>query len=96
MDVENNQRGRRSSLQFRQRLGPELLDTLFAARLSTRSEASTTSGRGVGLASLRETCARLGAISSVETEDGAGTRFRVHLPFVARSTPDLATRAAAQ
>ena len=72
----------------------ELLATLFADRLSTRNEVSTTSGRGVGLASLRETCVRLGATLGVETADRVGTRFRVDVPFVARSKPDVGTSAA--
>jgi two-component system chemotaxis sensor kinase CheA len=58
----------------------DLLEALFADELTTKAEVTQTSGRGVGLAALRETCARLGGRVEIETEPGAGTRLRVRFP----------------
>ncbi len=60
----------------------ELLDALFAADLSTRAEVTMTSGRGVGLSALRETCLRLGGTIDVDTQPGVGTTLRVRVPVV--------------
>ncbi|MGD0678359.1 MAG: GAF domain-containing protein [Polyangiaceae bacterium] len=57
----------------------ELLDALFADELSTRTEVSSTSGRGVGMAALRAVCDELGGSVHVETAEGAGTTVRVRI-----------------
>jgi light-regulated signal transduction histidine kinase (bacteriophytochrome) len=58
----------------------ELLDALFADALSTRTKVTLTSGRGVGLAALRETCSRLGGSVDLSTQQGIGTTLRVRIP----------------
>jgi two-component system chemotaxis sensor kinase CheA len=55
-------------------------DDLVAAMLSdgitTKADVTETSGRGVGLAVVREACAKLGGKLEVDSERGHGTRFR--------------------
>jgi two-component system chemotaxis sensor kinase CheA len=55
---------------------PDLIEALFADGLSTRSEASEMSGRGVGLGALRQVVRDLGGAVDVESEPGRGTTFR--------------------
>ena len=63
----------------------ELLEALFADEVSARTEVTSTSGRGVGLAALRATCADLDGAVDVDTEEGAGTRLRLRVPRLGRS-----------
>jgi light-regulated signal transduction histidine kinase (bacteriophytochrome)/HPt (histidine-containing phosphotransfer) domain-containing protein len=58
----------------------ELLEALFTDQVSTRAEVTTSSGRGVGLAALRETCARLSGTVTLDTTQGLGTTLRVRVP----------------
>jgi two-component system chemotaxis sensor kinase CheA len=57
------------------------LDLVFAPGLSTREEASTISGRGVGMDVVRSSVARLGGAVHVESTPAAGSTFRVRLPL---------------
>jgi two-component system chemotaxis sensor kinase CheA len=54
----------------------DLIAALFSDGITSRSEVTETSGRGVGLAVLREVCTRLGGAIEVESEIGRGSRFR--------------------
>jgi HPt (histidine-containing phosphotransfer) domain-containing protein/two-component sensor histidine kinase len=54
----------------------ELVDALFADGLSTRAEADSLAGRGVGLSALREAVRELHGTIQVESERGQGTTFR--------------------
>jgi two-component system chemotaxis sensor kinase CheA len=58
----------------------ELTEALFIDGLSTRSEASEHSGRGVGLGAVRQACERLGGRVEVESRAGWGTTFRFVWP----------------
>jgi len=58
-----------------------LLDILCQPGFSTRPTADLASGRGVGMAVVRATVQELGGAMSVESERGAGTRFRIELPL---------------
>jgi two-component system chemotaxis sensor kinase CheA len=58
----------------------DLIEALFADGLTTRAEATETSGRGVGLGALREACCRSGGDVEVWTEEGVGTSFRFVWP----------------
>ena len=67
-----------------------LIDLVFADGLSSRSEVSELSGRGVGLAATRAACeAELGSVS-VETQPGTGTRlvFQFRRPTVRTDRTD--------
>jgi sensor histidine kinase regulating citrate/malate metabolism len=59
----------------------DLIAAMFSDGISTRPDVSETSGRGVGLAALRDACTRLGGSVEVESEPGLGTRFRFKLPL---------------
>jgi signal transduction histidine kinase/HAMP domain-containing protein len=72
----------------------DLVDALFADGVSTREEVSETSGRGVGLAALRQVIANLGGHIDVQSTWGRGTRFEIafdesSLPMAAESTANV-------
>jgi signal transduction histidine kinase len=52
------------------------LEALFTSGFSTADEITELSGRGVGLAAVRDACAELGGRIEVISEPGLGTRFR--------------------
>jgi two-component system chemotaxis sensor kinase CheA len=59
-----------------------LLDLLCRPGMSTRSEADSTSGRGVGMDIVRKTVVnQLGGELSLETRAGAGTTFTLRVPL---------------
>lgn len=60
-----------------------LLDALFADGVSTRADVTDVSGRGVGLAALREQVSAMGGEIRVDSTRGRGTRFEVRLPLPA-------------
>lgn len=69
----------------------DLVEALFADGVSTREEVSETSGRGIGLAALRQVIASLGGHIDVQSTWGRGTRFEIafdesNLPIVAEGT----------
>jgi two-component system chemotaxis sensor kinase CheA len=57
------------------------LDLVFAPGLSTLTEASTISGRGVGMDVVRSSVSRLGGSVSVESRAGEGSTFQLRLPM---------------
>lgn len=63
-----------------------LVDALFADGVSTRAEVSEVSGRGVGLAALRDCVVSMGGEVRVESTRGRGTRFEIRLPFASTRT----------
>src|SRR6478735_3376251 len=54
----------------------ELIEVLFADGLTTRDEVTDLSGRGVGLAALRQSVSALHGVVSVDSVKGRGTTFR--------------------
>jgi two-component system chemotaxis sensor kinase CheA len=58
-----------------------LLPLVFESGVSTSPIITEISGRGLGLAIVREKVERLGGVTSVETRPGAGTTFRVVVPL---------------
>jgi two-component system, chemotaxis family, sensor kinase CheA len=63
----------------------DLTAALFVADVSTRSVTSTTSGRGMGLAAVKERVLALGGRISVSSAWGSGTRFTFQFPIEATS-----------
>ena len=61
----------------------ELTAVLLAADVTTRSKATLTSGRGMGLASVADRVRELGGNIAVKSHKGKGTQFRVSLPLTA-------------
>ncbi len=57
------------------------LDLVFAAEVSTSREATTLSGRGVGLDQSRRGLEAIGGALTVSSERGAGTCFRLRVPL---------------
>ena len=59
----------------------EILDLIFAPGLSTASELSETSGRGVGMDVVRENVTALGGLVYVDSTRGLGTTISLTLPI---------------
>lgn len=60
---------------------PEALALIFQSGVSTSPIITDISGRGLGLAIVREKVEKLGGTVSLETRPGAGTTFRLILPL---------------
>jgi two-component system chemotaxis sensor kinase CheA len=58
----------------------DLVEALFADGVSTREQATDTSGRGVGMGALRYAVRELGGTISIESAPGQGTAFRFTFP----------------
>jgi two-component system chemotaxis sensor kinase CheA len=67
----------------------DLIDAMLAVRLSTRTEATSVSGRGVGLDIVRAACARLGGRMDVTWQGGRGTDFVIDCPVTLASVRAL-------
>jgi len=59
----------------------EVLDLIFAPGLSTTTEVTETSGRGVGMDVVRENVTALGGIVHVDSQPGRGTTVVFTLPI---------------
>lgn len=59
----------------------EALQLIFESGLSTAKVVGTISGRGVGLAIVRESLERLGGHAAVASAPGSGTAFRLTFPL---------------
>lgn len=59
----------------------DLVDALFADGMSTRDEATETSGRGVGMSALRHAVEALGGHLELESHRGRGTELCAVLPL---------------
>jgi two-component system chemotaxis sensor kinase CheA len=59
----------------------EAITLIFESGLSTATEVTGVSGRGVGLDVVRTNISRIGGSVAVESETGHGTAFRVTLPL---------------
>jgi len=58
-----------------------LLALLCAPGFSTRDDADRASGRGVGMAVVKDTVERLSGTIALESVPGAGTKFTIQLPL---------------
>lgn len=59
----------------------EILDLVFAPGLSTRTEVTETSGRGVGMDVVRANVSALGGRVEIDSQVGHGTRITLTLPI---------------
>lgn len=71
----------------------EVHQLIFRTGLSTRSEVTETSGRGVGLDVVRSQVLALSGQLEVHSTPGQGTRFLLTLPADLGTTPVLVVRA---
>ncbi len=58
-----------------------IVELIYQSGVSTSPIITEVSGRGLGLAIVREKVERLGGSIAVETHTGAGTTFRIELPL---------------
>jgi two-component system chemotaxis sensor kinase CheA len=66
----------------------ELVAALFADGVSSRDQATETSGRGVGMSAVKQAVEALGGSITVDSERGVGTTFRFALP-VTDAVPEV-------
>lgn len=59
----------------------DLEDALFADGVSTRTEVSEVSGRGLGMAAVKAACQALGGRIAIWSARGQGTCFEFHVPL---------------
>lgn len=59
----------------------ERMMLIFESGLSTKDAVTSISGRGLGLAIVRDKILKLGGTFRVKSEPGAGTSFRIALPL---------------
>ncbi|HEX2826868.1 MAG TPA: response regulator [Burkholderiales bacterium] len=69
---------------------------IFESAVSTRSSVTAVSGRGLGLAIVREKAEKLGGSVSVESRPGAGTAFRLVVPGTMATFRGVLVEAAGQ
>ena len=74
----------------------ESLSLIFQSGVSTSPMLTEVSGRGLGMAIVREKVERLGGRITVETRTGCGTTFRILLPLTMATFRGLLVRAADQ
>ncbi len=75
------QRGLINPADVRSTSRREVLGLIFLPGLSTRSKASETSGRGVGMDVVKTNISKLGGVIDVQSELGIGTKFTITLPI---------------
>ena len=71
----------------------EALALVFESGVSTSSIVTDLSGRGLGLAIVRERVERLGGIIALETQPDKGTSFRIVLPLTLATFRGVLVRA---
>jgi two-component system chemotaxis sensor kinase CheA len=74
----------------------EAARALFEPGVSTRAEATTISGRGVGLDLVRATVARIGGVVDVTWEAGAGTTVTLECPVSLATLRGVVARVSGQ
>ena len=67
----------------------ELLNLIFLPGVTTSSEATQVSGRGVGMDVVKTNIAALGGIVEVQSELGIGTKFTITMPVTLAIIPAL-------
>ncbi|WP_230262224.1 ATP-binding protein [Stieleria sp. JC731] len=67
----------------------DLQAAVFADGLSTKDQVSEVSGRGVGMAAVREACEILDGQIEIESTLGSGTKFRFTFPIYSANTGAL-------
>ncbi len=68
------------------------LELIFEPGISTATEVTSVSGRGVGMDVVRANIERLGGTIAVSSEEGEGTRMLISLPATLSIVPSLTVR----
>ena len=76
--------------------GQEALALVFQSGVSTSPIITDVSGRGLGLAIVREKVERLGGAIALESRPGAGASFRIVLPLTLATLRGVLVRAGGQ
>jgi two-component system chemotaxis sensor kinase CheA len=74
----------------------EQLALIFEAGLSTASQVTSISGRGVGMDVVRSNVERIGGIVEVDSKPGEGTRMTLRVPLTLTIIPALTVSIAGQ
>lgn len=72
----------------------DALALAFRSGVTTSPSVTDVSGRGLGLAIVREKAERLGGSVAIESRSGAGTTFRIDLPLTAATYRGVLVRSA--
>jgi two-component system chemotaxis sensor kinase CheA len=73
----------------------DLVELLFTDGISTKTQTSSISGRGIGLSAIRATCHALGGTCIVYSgPDGVGTELYCTISMALATHPPSGTRAA--
>lgn len=72
----------------------DALNLIFRAEVSTSPLITRVSGRGLGLAIVRERASRLGGSAEARSEPGSGTSFHIQLPSLLATFRGLQVEAA--
>ena len=81
-----------SEVEARQLSDREAIAMIFKSGISTSPAVTEISGRGLGLAIVREKVERLGGSVAVETQPGQGAAFRLLLPLTLATFRGIAVR----
>ena len=85
------------SAEEAERLGePEAQALIFQSGISTSSIITDISGRGLGLAIVREKVERLGGTVTLKSQPNTGTRFRISLPLTLANFRGVLVRSGGQ
>ncbi|HFE44470.1 MAG TPA: chemotaxis protein CheA [Nannocystis exedens] len=74
----------------------DAINLIFAPGFSTREEANSVSGRGVGMDVVKTNIAKISGMIDVRTEVGHGTRFAITLPVTLAIIQALVIESAGQ
>ncbi len=74
----------------------DAINLIFAPGFSTREEANSVSGRGVGMDVVKTNIAKISGMIDVRTEVGQGTRFAITLPVTLAIIQALVIESAGQ
>ena len=75
---------------------PDKLDLIFQAGLSTASQVTAVSGRGVGMDVVRANVERIGGVIALDNHPGRGLTITLRVPLTLTIIPGLIVRAGGQ